>query len=87
MHPNLIDALTCPNSIVASKLNQKILKWGTTLNPWGDVQYLKGFFDWLSQIYATLNGKGTFMNLVLIVKDAHYDDQCLNDLYRVFCDL
>ena len=31
-HPYHVDALPYPNPVMALKINQKILKWGSTLN-------------------------------------------------------
>ena len=53
----------------------KEIEMGNYFKPLRDVQYPKVFFDWLLQIYATLNAKGLFINLAHIVKDAHCDDQ------------
>ena len=61
-----------PKPIVADLINQRTARWGCSLNPRGDIQYLNGFWEWSQRIYRKLLDKG-FEELAYVVHAVSFD--------------
>ncbi|KAL2531895.1 PMD domain-containing protein [Abeliophyllum distichum] len=80
------DMKIIPRAIISERINQREIKWGSTLSSRGEASYLSKFWEWSVWIHKLLV-KRNLPDLASAVYSATKDYSCPNSVYRALCEV
>ncbi|XP_038701637.1 uncharacterized protein LOC119998390 [Tripterygium wilfordii] len=75
-----------PRPLIAENIGNKFIRWGTSLNPRGEISYLNGFWEWSRRVARLLKDRG-LEDLSLAVQAATMEYHRPPSAYRALCEV